>query len=63
MNLMNSRQKMEFISSFDCLYNGNFLISIPVFTVIQFSRKTTSTGKDLMLVMIISAQLDGNFMD
>ena len=62
LNLMNSSHKLEFKFSFDCMHSGNFLISVPVFTLIQFSRKTTSVGKDLMLVMVFSAQVEGNFM-
>ena len=65
LNLMNSRHKMEFNFSFGCVHSGNFLISVLVFTLIQVSRKTTSTGKDLMLVMVFSAQavqVEGNFM-
>ena len=62
MNPMNSRQKLEFISSVNYSYRGIFLNSISVFTVIQFSRDTTSAGKDLMLVMVFSTQLEGNFL-
>ena len=54
LNSMNSRQKLEIISSFDCSYNEIFLISILVFTVIQFSRTQLLLGKDLMLVMVFS---------
>ena len=39
------------------------MISISVFTVIQFSRNTTSDGKDLMLVMVFPAQLERDFLD
>ena len=42
---------------------GNFLISISVFTVIKFSRNTTSAGKDMMLVMVFPAQLEKDFLD
>ena len=38
LNLMNSRQKLELISSVDCSYSGIFLISILMYAVIQFSR-------------------------
>ena len=38
LNSMNSRQKLEIISSIDCSYSEIFLISISVYTVIQFSR-------------------------
>ena len=38
LNSMNSRKKIEIISSVDCMYSGIFLISILVYTVIQFSR-------------------------
>ena len=59
---MNFRQKLEFISSVNCSYKGIFLISVSVFTVMQFSRDTTSVGKDLVLVMVFSAQLEGNLL-
>ena len=39
------------------------MISISVFTVIQFSRNTTSVGKDLMLVMVFPTQLERDFLD
>ena len=39
------------------------MISISVFTVIQFSRNTTSAGKYLMLVMVFPAQLERDFLD
>ena len=55
LNIMKYRQKLEFISSVDCSYSGIILINISVFNIIQFSRKTTSAGKDLMLVMVFSA--------
>ena len=42
---------------------GNFLISISMFTVIKFSRNTTSAGKDMMLVMVFPAQLEKDFLD
>ena len=62
LNSMNSRQKLEFISSVDYMYSGIFLISILVLIVVQFSKNTTSTGNDLMLVMVFSAQVEGNFL-
>ena len=62
LNPMKSRQKLEFISSVDCSYSEIFLISISVFTVIELSRNTTSAEKDLMLVMVFSAQLEENFL-
>ena len=39
------------------------MISISVFTVIQFLRNTTSARKDLMLVMVFPAQLEKDFLD
>ena len=51
----------SFISiDYSCI--GNFLISISVFTVIQFSRNTTFVGNDLMLVMVFPAQLERDFL-
>ena len=62
LNSMNSRKKLEFISSADYMYSGIFLISFKILNVIQFSRNTTSFGNDLMLVMVFSAQVDENFL-
>ena len=62
LNSMKSRENMEFISAVDCSCSGIFLIGISVFNVIQFSRNTTSTGKDLMLVMVFSTQLERDFL-
>ena len=45
LNSMNSRQKLEIISSVDCMYSGIFLISILVYIVIQFSRTQLPLGK------------------
>ena len=39
------------------------MISISVFTMIQFSRNTTFVGKDMMLVMVFPAQLEKYFLD
>ena len=39
------------------------MISILVFTVIQFLRNTTSAGNDPMLVMVFPAQLERDFLD
>ena len=39
------------------------MISISVFTMIQFSRNTTSAGKDLILVLVFPAQLERDFLD
>ena len=62
MNLMKYKEKLEFICSVDCSCSGIFLISISVFTIIQFSRNATLVGKDLMLVMVFSAHLERNFL-
>ena len=38
-------------------------MNISVYTVIKFSRNTTSVGKYLMLVMVFPAQLERDFLD
>ena len=58
LNLMKSRDKMEFIYFRDYSCIENFLISILVFTAIQFSGNPTSAGKDLMSIMVFSAYLE-----
>ena len=55
---MKSRDKLEFISFSDYSCIGNFLISISVFTAIQFSGNPTSVGKDLMSVMVFPAYVE-----
>ena len=39
------------------------MISISVFTAIQFSGNPTSVGKDMMLVMVFPAYLERDFLD
>ena len=39
------------------------MISISVFTAIQFSGNPTSVGEDLMLVMVFSTYLERDFLD
>ena len=63
LNLMKSRYKLDSFLSFDYSVIGNFLISISVFTVIQFSRNSTFAEKDLMLVMVFPIQLERDFLD
>ena len=58
---MKYRLKMDSFLSVDYICIGNFLISFSVFTMIQFSRNTTSAGKDMMLVMVFPAQLERDF--
>ena len=49
---------MDSFLSIDYRCIGNYLISISMFTVIQFSRNITSTVKDLMLFMVFPTQLE-----
>ena len=63
LNLMKSGEKLEFFFSVDYSCIGNFLISISVVTMIQFSKNPTFAGKDLMLVMIFPAKLERDFLD
>ena len=55
LNLMKSKEKLEFIISVNYSHIGNFLISSSVFTVIKFSINPNSIGKDLMLVTVFLA--------
>ena len=56
LNSMNSRQKLELISSVDCSYSGIFLIKYFSVYCNPVLQNTTSAGKDLMLVMVFSSQ-------
>ena len=58
LNLMKSKDKLEFISFSDYSYIGNFLISISMFNAIQFFGNPTSARKDLMSVMVFLAYLE-----
>ena len=63
LNAMNSKQTLEIVSSVDYTYNGIFLISISMYICCNLVfENSTSTGKDLMLVMVFFEKLEENFL-